>query len=224
MLYRGLAARVSLLTALLVATPCRASAEVPPTTGGGSPAAYPPVELGLGGGSSLTGGLTCTRIESDVEGCQSVNMVHGLHLAPQYRLLEHWSLGVRGDVAWAASAGTSSTKWWMARAEGRWHLLGHSEPDLWMGLDAGVVAIAQSFQADELGPAGAETKVAPILGAGIGVDWVLGSRVALGPSLRTFVIPLPGNAEWLLARGTSYTTQFGASLELNVTLLFGGGG
>lgn len=212
------------LAVALFAVPRSAFAEGPlASVAGTSPVASPPLELGLGAGSAISAGQTCTRLGSDIVGCQAVGIFYGLHLAPQYRFLPHWSLGLRGDFVWAGAQRTTSANWWMARAEGRWHPLDPSGTDLWLGLDAGVVALAQSFQADELGPRDTRTKIAPIFGGGVGVDWALGSSVALGPALRSFFIPLKEDANWLPDRGNMYASQFAVTLEFNVTFLLGGG-
>jgi hypothetical protein len=212
---RGLAFRASALVALaaLVApVPARAAPPEPIEL----PAWYPPVEVGLGGHVGLVWGERCTREANDLVGCQPGGGLAGLDLEARYRVTPAWSIGVRG----ASSKESTPAIWWQGSVLARWHPLGVSHTDLWLGADAGLLAASLRVGADGLGPPGTITRTGAVVGLGAGIDFTLSSHLTLGPGLRGVVVPF-GPRDFMPARGTSYATQMGAELGAIATARFG---
>lgn len=206
--------RIAAVTAIFAAT-ISAAARAEPDERPPLPDHLAPVAVTVGGQAAMLFGDTCRREASDVIGCSSNGGYAGGHLATAFRLAPLWSVGVRGS----ASAGTRAT-WWQANAFARWHVAGAAYPDLWLGVDAGLVAIAEHVEAGELGPATTRTKTAPAVGLEAGIDFPLARILTLGPSLRGLVVPFSG-IDYAVDRGSSYATQIGVELGLGATLLLG---
>jgi hypothetical protein len=176
-----------------------------------------PVTVSVGGQAAALSGDACTREASDVVGCVSNLGYAGAHLATRFRVHPSWSIGIRGS----GSTGGSHRSVWQASGLVRWHAFGAAYPDLFLELDAGVVAFAESLDPDELGPATTVTREAPILGLSTGVDFPVATFLTVGPALRALVIPF-GQMDPMPDRGTSYSTQLGAELGVSATVLLGG--
>jgi hypothetical protein len=196
----------------LVAGAARADVEDEPVL----PERLHPVAVSLGGQAALLFGDRCRRMLTDVVGCTSGLGYAGAHLATRLRVDPSWSFGLRGS----GSSSGSATTFWQASALARWHPFGAVYPDVWIGPDAGIVAIVEHLDADELGPEASFTQVAPILGLEAGVDFPVTPILTVGPSLRGFVIPM-GGLDYMPSRGTNYSTQLGVELGLALTLLLG---
>jgi hypothetical protein len=182
------------------------------------PSDAPPVAVSAGGQAALDFGDRCTREESDVVSCSpGPGGYAGGWLGARYRLHPFWSAGVRGS----ASIGTVHDTWWQASVVGRLHALGDADVDLWVGLDAGVLAVAEHLGPDELGPEDTKTTLAPVVGAGLGIDFAIHRQVLLGPSLRALLMPFDKGERFFPRRGTAYATQIGVEVSAGMTVLIG---
>jgi hypothetical protein len=179
------------------------------------PPAYPPVELTVGAHVALLFGDATTRSASDVVTITSATSLVGAHFGPRYRFLPTLSFGARGAVSFAGSS-----TFWQGELDARVHPFGVHHPDLWIGVDGGLVAVVQQLEESELGPTTTSTSTAPLFGAGLGIDFLLTPFLAVGPELRGVFVPF-GTAEALPDRGTSYGTQLGVSLAVTATVLVG---
>jgi hypothetical protein len=177
------------------------------------------LELGAGGHVGYSSGNTCARIASDVVGCQGGNVFAGLTLAPRWRFDPAWSLGATGAASWADGVSLGqSLSWWRVSLEARWHPQRGAGIDPWLGLDAGVVALVQDVEADELGPDRSYSGVAPALGASFGLAIPLADALALGFDLRGFLHLFGGSAEDVFPE-PDYENESGLLLQATAIFL-----
>jgi len=205
----GVAAAIFLVSVPAIADPNLGSTTPPPS--------YPPVEIDVGGHVAYTWGSRCTRRATDLVACSNEGGLAGVHGGPRYRVLPFLALGVRGAVSFAGNDET----WWQALLTARVLPFPRRYEPLWMGAEGGVVAIAETLESDELGPAKTLTHTAPLFALGLGVNFPVASFLTLGPEVRGFVVPF-GAQDYLPDRGTSHETQLGVALGLTATVRVGG--
>jgi hypothetical protein len=196
----------SLLTVLMTAS---ARAEAADAHANEPPLAPALVEVGVGGFARYDLGDFC-EADGDVVSCTSGRAFVGAELAPRLRLSRLVSLGVFGSFGWAPGSESNvssdgshedrSLTAWRLEAEGRLHPLADEDIDLWLGADVGVSAVRDAW--DVYGPGDriietrADTEVAPVLGAAVGIDFRVAEIFALGPELRG-ALHFDGNASTL---------------------------
>lgn len=176
-----------------------------------------PLEVGVGTHAAYADGLSCSREAFDVVSCTRTSGFAGLHVAPRWRLTQFWALGAMGTASWGAAGVDRSQMYWSAAIDGRLHLFGNRGTVPWLGLDAGVVAVADELAADELGPARSYTTTAPAFGLSAGLDAEINPLFAFSLSLRGFT-HLFGNLQSVTPTQPEYATQWGAMLSAGLML------
>jgi hypothetical protein len=176
-------------------------------------------ELGLGPHAGVRAGDACRPVLSDVMTCESTQALIGWHVAPRYRATQRLAIGVLGAVTLGERSAVHTRTWWRIGAEGRLHPLTPAAVDLWIGVDAGLVAVVDRLFG-EFDPERTYTRYAPALGAKLGVDLLVARWLAISPELHGFAF-LFGQESSAIAPRPVYGTQVGATLGVSGTLLLG---
>lgn len=190
------------------------------------------LEIGVEAYALRTFGNACKK-NGDLVSCSSGTGALGLALVPRWRVHRLLSVGalaaygskpsVESEISSNGDTIDHTTRFWRLAAEGRLHPFRTHGSDPWAALEAGVGAlsdISDTTRAGQPVATAASTQWAPCIGGGIGVDFYLGDRVALGVEGRGLVLFFGRNpAGYATGATTSYSTQPGAWFAVSATLL-----
>jgi hypothetical protein len=216
----------------LTAAAAQAAADEPAVLPDPQSAAF---ELGVEAYALVTFGDICSASE-DLITCQNGTGAVGLGIVPRWRLLRPLSLGLLaaygtkpGSEATVSSDGSVvqyDTRFWRLAAEGRLHPFDAQSPDIWLGVEAGVAALTDRAEGGNSGQSTfvqSKTQYAPSLGAGLGVDFYVLPRVALGLEARGMMFFFEAGDAPRSQTGVSvdkrYGTQPGLWFALTATII-----
>ncbi|MFM2417998.1 MAG: hypothetical protein RL385_2721 [Pseudomonadota bacterium] len=174
-----------------------------------------PFEVDLGVYVQPSMGDVCQRVASDVVQCANELPVGPLAGA-RFRFSEHVAVGGLGALLLSSLPDASSLQTRVA-AQLRFMPLGKRARGLWLGTDAGLVHIADTVKAGELGAKTRYRSRAPAFGLGVGVAARLTRTLELALMLRGY-LELFGQPDGIGGRQPKRETQVGGGLGLCFTL------
>jgi hypothetical protein len=173
------------------------------------------LEVDLGVYAQPSMGNVCQRVASDVVECAK-ELPIGPLAGARFRFSEHVALGGIGALLLSSLPEASSLQTRIA-AQLRWMPLGKRARGVWLGPDAGLVHIADTVKAGELGARTRYRSLAPAFGIGVGVAARLTRTLELALMLRAYV-ELFGQSDGIGGRQPKRQTQAGGGLGLCFTL------
>lgn len=146
-----------------------------------------PYQFDLGGHAALGAeAMTCER-NDDVHNCQTPTPIVGLNVGAQYRLASRFALGGLGSLSTVPGIDRYALLW-RVTIDGRYYPIAFGSVDLWLSLEAGLVGVnaslAETRPFSEPGTV-KEDLIGLGLGFGVGMDFDIVDRLALGFALRT---------------------------------------
>jgi hypothetical protein len=188
-----------------------------------------PLEVGVEAYTVITFAKVC-RAEVDGVACDRGTNAVGLAIVPRWRLASWVSAGVLAAFGTkpkseqrVSSTGVirnDSQRFWRLALEGRIHPFGWLRPDLWLAAEGGIASLTDSSEILGASPESA-TYYAPSIGAGLGIDFYVFDRVALGLESRALLLFFGKRAlstESYAPDKRSYGTQPGLWLALTATI------
>lgn len=190
------------------------------------------LEVGVQAYALMTFADAC-KMDGDLVTCSSGTSALGLAITPRWRLHRLISVGAiaaygnkpstEAEVSSNGDSVDHTTRFWRLAAEGRLHPIDNHGADPWAALEAGVGALSDVSDTVRLGQpvaSSATTQWAPSVGAGLGVDFYLSDRVALGVEGRGLLLFFRDRPEgYATGTATSYSTQPGVWFAVSATLL-----
>jgi hypothetical protein len=193
------------------------------------------LEVGMQAFVLTTVSDVCSRT-ADVQSCESGASALGLGIVPRYRFLPWLSLGALAAYGTnpATQASVSSgggptteyaTRFWRLGAQGRVHPWGLGKIEPWLCAEAGLAAftnLAETFQGGRSIGSVSDTQLAPSLGVGIGIDFLVLNSLALGIESRGLTMFFKGGDPQPTGDSDTdrrYGTQLGVWLGLNATIV-----